>query len=240
MSDLKDALTRYVQEQTPGAPPPFDGVDVRARHRSHRRMATIAAVPLVLVAVVVGTQLASDPAPDTVSAQAPISSVPTAGRPIAATPNASPSSQQPVVPGASQGPGSSISSFSCVESYGLTSLKGRDFAFDGTVSGIAAIQPPQAETDARAGYLAVAFIVHEWFRGGDQATVSVDMMPGSMQGVTSFPAGANFGVGTRLLVSGEPRFGGGPLQAPVAWPCGFTRQFDQVTAVAWRQAFDKR
>lgn len=225
MSDLKDALARYVQEQTPGAPPPFDGVDVRARHRSHRRMATIAAVPLVLVAVVVGTQLASDPAP---------------GRPIAATPNASPSSQQPVVPGASQGPGSSISSFSCVEPYDLTSLKGRDFAFDGTVSGIAAIQPPQAETDARAGYLAVAFIVHEWFRGGDQATVSVDMLPGSMQGVTSFPAGANFGVGTRLLVSGEPRFGGGPLQAPVAWPCGFTRQFDQVTAVAWRQAFDKR
>ena len=225
MSELKEALGGFVRELTPNNPPSFDGVDVGARRRLHRRMATIAAVPVVLVATFVGTHLASDPAP---------------GRLTAATPNVSPSSQQPAASGASQDPGSSISNFKCVETYDLTSLKGRDFAFDGTVSGIAAIQPPQAETDARAGYLAVTFIVHEWFRGGDQATVTVDMLPGSVQGVTSFPAGASFGVGTRLLVSGEPRFGGGPLQAPVAWPCGFTHLFDQVTAVAWRQAFDKR
>lgn len=223
MSELKDALIRYVQEQTPDAPPPFDGVDVRARHRSHRRMATIALVPILLVAVAVGTQLADDPAP---------------GRLNAATPNVGASSQQPAASGASEGSGSSISNFSCVEAYDLTSLKGRDFAFDGTVSGIAAIQPPQAETDARAGYLAVTFIVHQWFRGGDQATVTVDMLPGSTQGITSSPEGATFGVGTRLLVSGEPRFGGGPLQAPVAWPCGFTRHFDQSTAATWRQTME--
>jgi len=113
---------------------------------------------------------------------------------------------------------------SCVEGYNLTTLQGRAFAFDGTVSGIAAIQPPQADTDARAGYLAVSLTVHEWFRDGDQSSVTVTSVEG-----------ASFGVGTRLLVTGEPRFGGPPLQAPVAWSCGFTRDYDQSTAAAWRQ-----
>ena len=46
MADLNKALSRYVQEQIPTTPPPFAGVDARARHRSRQRMATIAAVPL--------------------------------------------------------------------------------------------------------------------------------------------------------------------------------------------------
>lgn len=100
MSDLKEALSRYVQEQTPTTPPPFDGVDVRARHRSHRRMATIAAVPVVLAAAVVGTQFAGDPAP---------------GVPSAQTPSLSPASKQPVAPLSSQGPISPNSLAKCAE-----------------------------------------------------------------------------------------------------------------------------
>lgn len=129
---------------------------------------------------------------------------------------------------------------SCVEGYNLTTLQGRAFAFDGTVTSTAAMQPPQAEMDARAGYLAVTLPVHEWFRGGDQSSVTVDLVPGPTQGTVTSVEGASFGVGTRLLVTGEPRFGGPPLQAPVAWSCGFTRDYDQPTAAAWRQTLGEK
>ncbi len=231
MSDLKEALSRYVQEQTPTTPPPFDGANARDRHRSHRRMAIIAAVPVLLVATLVGVQLVNDPA---------------AGRRSAQTPSSSPASKQPVqpvqpfAPGSSQGPISPNSSASCVEGYDLTTLQGRAFAFDGTVTSTAAMRAPDDGSGALPGYLTVTFTVHEWFRGGDKATVTVDMMSGPTTGTVSSPEGTSFGLGTRLLVSGEPRFGGRPLQDPIAWGCGFTRNSDQATAAAWRQTFGKK
>lgn len=100
--------------------------------------------------------------------------------------------------------------------------------------------PPKDGSVALAGYLTVTFIVHEWFRGGDQAAVTLDMMSGLTPGRVGSPEGTSFGVGTRLLVTGVPRFGGRPLQAPIAWPCGFTRDYDQSTAAAWRQTFEKK
>lgn len=232
MSDLKGALSRYVQEQTPTTPPPFAGVDARARHRSRQRMAAIAAVPVVLVGMILGAQLTSDP---------------TAGRPVAQAPTTSPTSNPtlnavpnpPATPGSSQGPIPPISMTKCVQQYDLTTLRQVAFAFDGTVSRISATRPPLDRSDALDGYYSVTFIVHEWFLAGDPTTVTLDMMSTPSAGRVGSAMGTNFGLGTRLLVSGVPRFGGRPLQAPVAWPCGFTRDYDPSTAVAWRQTFGK-
>jgi hypothetical protein len=48
---------------------------------------------------------------------------------------------------------------------------------------------------------------------------------------------APYRIGSRLLVSGEPRFGGAPLNDPVAWACGFTPWYDAVDAEMWQQNF---
>lgn|GEM_PF-1439729 len=232
MSDLKGALSRYVQEQTPNMPPSFDGVDVRVRHRSHRRMGAIAAVPVVLAAALVAPHLATDPHPP--------GSEPAPGRLIVQAPSLNATSNPPVAPSASQGPISPYSFAKCAEGYDLTTLKRRAFAFDGTVSRIAPLRPPVEGSSALPGYLTVTFTVHEWFRGGDQATVAVGMIPVPAPGRMGSPEGTSLHVGTRLLVSGEPRIGGRPLQDPIAWGCGFTRIFDQATAAAWRQTFGKR
>ena len=43
--------------------------------------------------------------------------------------------------------------------------------------------------------------------------------------------------GTRLLVSGEPRWGGDTLDDAIAWPCGFTQPWTEETASEWQTAF---
>lgn len=237
-SDLNEALSQYVQEQTPTTPPPFAGVAARARHRSRRRMVTIAAVPVVLVGTILGAQLTSDP---------------TAGRPVAQAPTASQTSDPtsntvpnpPATPGSSQGSVPLGSMTSCAQQYDLTTLRQVAFAFDGTVSRISATPPPPDDPSGALdplgeGYYAVTFTVHEWFLAGDQATFTLHMMSTPDVGRVGSTMGTSFGVGTRLLVSGVPRFGGRPLQAPIAWPCGFTRDYDPSTAVAWRQTLGRR
>jgi len=231
MSDMKEALRRYVQEQTPNMPPSFDGVDVRARHRAHRRMRTIAAVPVVLAAAFVAPHLASGPHP--------VGSGPAPGLSVQ-TPSLNATPKQPLAPSAGQGPISPNSFAKCAEVYDLTTLKRRAFAFDGTVTHIAAMLPPADGSGALAGYVTVTLTVHEWFRGDDQATVAVGMLSVPAPGRMGSPEGTSFDVGTRLLVSGEPRIGGRPLQDPIAWGCGFTRISDQATAAAWRQTFGKK
>ena len=42
---------------------------------------------------------------------------------------------------------------------------------------------------------------------------------------------------TRLLVSGEPRWGGDALDDPIAWPCGFTQPWTEEAAAEWETAF---
>ena len=122
---------------------------------------------------------------------------------------------------------------SCVEAYSPATLRERAFAFDGTVTQV--VPKPDAGGLPLA---AVTFDVHEWFRGGDGATVTIEMTP---------PAPVNrpgmseifesYGVGTRLLVSGEPRWPGRTPPEPIAWACGFTRYYDATTAAIWREAF---
>lgn len=43
--------------------------------------------------------------------------------------------------------------------------------------------------------------------------------------------------GTRLLVTGEPRWGGAPLDEPVAWGCGFTQAWTTAAAQRWTEVF---
>ena len=44
-------------------------------------------------------------------------------------------------------------------------------------------------------------------------------------------------VGERLLVTGEPRWGGEPLDDAIAWECGFTMPFSSEAADEWARTF---
>lgn len=116
---------------------------------------------------------------------------------------------------------------SCVETYSPAALGDRAFAFDGTVRDI-------GEGRDDLGYVPVTFDVRQWFRGGGAAQVTVAMPP---PGQVDSAGGdtLTYDVGARLLVSGEPRWGGKPLDDPVAWLCGFTRSYDEATAAQWRR-----
>src|SRR5699024_3899896 len=79
----------------------------------------------------------------------------------------------------------------------------------------------------------ITFEVREWFVGGDADEVTVDLQSVGEGTTVEDPP---FQIGTRLLVSGEPRWGGAPLHSPIAWGCGFSRYYDQQTATAWRES----
>ena len=121
---------------------------------------------------------------------------------------------------------------SCVETYSPETLADRSFAFDGTVVKIEERQDPGAPHDE--GVLPwVTFEVNEWFLGGSEPTVSV-WVPGlgwetSAGTVSAKPS-------TRLLVAGEPRWGGAPLEDAIAWSCGFTQPWSEDVAAEWEEA----
>lgn len=124
---------------------------------------------------------------------------------------------------------------SCVESYTAKALARRAFAFDGVVVEVGpSVSDRGGEADL--GLLGVTFQVQEWFSGGRADTVTVDLQPSATDSAGPFDPGDAYGIGSRLLVSGEARWGGSPLTDPIAWGCGFTRYFDPETAVAWRDA----
>lgn len=83
----------------------------------------------------------------------------------------------------------------------------------------------------------VTFAVNHWYRGGSQSEVTVDMWAPSQYDDEEGEFGASYGIGSRLLVSGEPRWGGEPLDAAVAWSCGFTRYWDEDTDAEWDAIF---
>ncbi len=121
----------------------------------------------------------------------------------------------------------------CAESYDVGDpVTGRDFAFDGTVTAIGPAQTSRGE--AEPGLASVTFAVTQWYAGGSGETVTVDVNAPQLETMDGPPA---YGVGTRLLVSGEPRWGGAPLDDPIAWGCGFTRYYDDATASDWAKAF---
>ena len=82
----------------------------------------------------------------------------------------------------------------------------------------------------------VTFEVREWFSGGNQPTVTIDM-PAPVEGSRGLSEGGpSYAIGSRLLVSGEPRWGGAALADGIAWGCDFTRYYDTATANAWARA----
>jgi hypothetical protein len=122
---------------------------------------------------------------------------------------------------------------SCVEIYGPDTLAKRSFAFDGTVLSVEVRTDPQLPVGEQE-IPWVMFHVHRWFEGGEEATVGVwvenlniDTSVGTVQAEP----------GTRLLVSGEPRWGGAPLNDAIAWPCGFTRPWSEQLSTEWAAAF---
>ncbi|HEX8498901.1 MAG TPA: hypothetical protein VF661_17000 [Actinomycetales bacterium] len=124
---------------------------------------------------------------------------------------------------------------SCVATYAPSTVGERAFAFDGTVTAIregTTNRPGGGHLDTSA----VTFAVHEWWRGGPVSTVTVDLQLSPGGRTASEEVSPPYGVGTRLLVSGENRWGGEPLDDALAWGCGFTRYHDRATAAAWREA----
>ena len=105
-----------------------------------------------------------------------------------------------------------VSSASCVETYSVTALAKRSFAFDGTVSAIAGDE--------------VTFMINERFRGSAGASVTLTAIGMTGTAITS-AGGPNLVVGGRYLVAGEDRF---------AWACGFTQPYDAAVAAQWREA----
>ncbi|WP_040339537.1 hypothetical protein [Candidatus Blastococcus massiliensis] len=196
------------------------------RHRRDRRrragfLATAAAVTAVVAGVVAAGTL-SGPAPEAPIAAAVEATEEGAPAPGAPSPSSAPAPEPPV--SATGG-----SAAECVEAYSPAAVAGRAFAFDGTVTAIGPAR--QDPTGSLTPISAVTFRVHDWYRGGSGETVTVDL--NTITGRRMIPSIPDYQVGTRLLVSGEPRWGGAPLDAPIAWGCGFTQPYDARTAAAW-------
>jgi hypothetical protein len=215
---LEEELRNLLQEDALGAPGPGNlAADVRRLTRRRRRIqfawggtgAAVAASVALAAVLVGGGQLVGESSPEELTARPP----------------------------AISGDGALADSgfMLCAESYDAGDpVTGRAFAFDGTVT---AIGPARTDREPDSGSVGVGFEVHEWFAGGSSGTVVIDMTRPDIQRVEEMAP--EYGVGTRMLVSGEPRWGGAPLEDPIAWGCGFTRYYDEATADAWRKAFDR-
>lgn len=237
MAEIDKVLGGYLRERTPTDAPDFASVTARARRRSQTRAAVAAAGALAVVVAGIGVVMGIQP-------DGP-------GSTIVAIPSQTSvkTSQSPVRPSqrSSALPDNGVSK--CVEEYTPQAVAHRAFAFDGTVTHIGpgtTDRPDNGRLNGpgagHPGLVAVTFTVSHWFHGGTSATVTADMASPVTQGEQSPAtkagdrAGKSYGIGSRLLVSGGPRWGGPALQDAVAWGCGFTRYYDPQTASAWRQA----
>lgn len=215
---LRDLLAA----EAAAAPPAVglaEGALRRVRHR-RRVMATYATGVLALAAVTTGVLITDGPGP---------------AQDSPAVASSGPASEEATAVPETPAAAAADVLASCVEVYSPAAVARKGFAFDGTV-----IEIGPARTNRPGGELdlaSVTFRVHTWFRGGSDETVTVDMdSPGVV--TTAAPAVPSYEVGTRLLVSGTPRWGGAPLDDPIAWSCGFTRPYDPRTAAEWAAATD--
>jgi hypothetical protein len=114
-----------------------------------------------------------------------------------------------------------------------------DFAFDGTVVAVGKPVSQRPGDPEPWNYSGVTFRVNEWFKGGAATTFTVDMVESGTRSLEGEGSPSAYRVGSRLLVSGMARWGGGdPLAYPVAWfGCGgFTRYYAPEVADRWRAA----
>ena len=123
--------------------------------------------------------------------------------------------------------------YRCVQRYSAETLVRRSFAFDGTVLAVEIRTDPRLpEGEDEVPW--ATFEVNRWFRGGSASEVGVWV---EVLNTETSAGTINAEPGTRLLVAGEPRWGGEPLQDPIAWPCGFTRRWTTEAAAEWEAAF---
>ena len=214
-------------EAAPEAVSLTEGALLLVRHRRRVQTAWTSGV-LGIAAVTVGVLITAGPGPG-----------PAPHNPPLAAP-AHPTSQA-TLPSAEAGDGATAQGTvpfggveSCVEGYSPAAVAGRAFAFDGTVTAIGSSISNRA--GAQLDLVAVTFRVNKWFRGGTGGAVTVDWYPPAQRNSATDSSLGSYGVGTRLLVSGEPRWGGAALDAPIAWTCGFTRYYDPQTAAEWAKA----
>jgi hypothetical protein len=122
-----------------------------------------------------------------------------------------------------------VTDSSCAFGYSAATLAQRSWAFDGTLVSLGTL------ADSHLGPVASAtFSVEHWYRGGHGDNVTVEFEVGSdAEHVQDASPGA------RLLVAGEPRWGGEPLDEPVAWGCGFSQQWTADAARSWADAFER-
>ena len=116
----------------------------------------------------------------------------------------------------------SASAASCVTSYSPATLAERAFAFDGTIREVEQATDPRGPAHDPITTRAT-FDVHAWYAGGHLDTVQVWLQRSAAKG-------------DRLLVAGEPRWGGEPLDDPIAWECGFTTEYSLERARTWADA----
>lgn len=127
---------------------------------------------------------------------------------------------------------------SCVEDYSPEAVTNRAFAFDGVVIEIGSAISDRGD-DSDLGLAGVTFEVGEWFAGGSGTTATVDMPLPVEESHGLSEGGPSYAIGSRLLVSGEPRWGGTQLADAIAWGCDFTRYYDPATAKSWNEALSE-
>jgi hypothetical protein len=229
MSSPTEQLLREAFAAEAGAAP--EGVDLaggalRKVRRRRRIQAALATGAVGIVAVVAGVLATAAPGRQP---PAPPIAAPTHARTGASMPSADPAAGP-----SGDGPVPFGGAEDCVEAYSPAAVAGRAFAFDGRVTAIGPTVPDRP--DRGPGLVAVTFRVNQWFRGGSGATATAEWYPPGQGDSNTDPSMASYGVGSRLLVSGEPRWGGAPLKDAIAWSCGFTRYYDPQTAADWAAA----
>lgn len=215
MRDPNTLLNRYVHDRTPARAPSFDLVLARARRASMRRRAGGAAAAAAVVAtggVAVATlsPIGGGEEPSGVASSAV---APSRVAPSGALPDG----------GAA----------SCAFAYEPDMLAERGFAFDATITGV----DGPVERDGIADHV-VTFRVEEWFTGPASPPAEVTVMMASPRpaGLSEYPGPDGlYGVGTRLLVSGDFA-AAGDFESAFVWGCGFTRYYDEQAAAGWREA----
>ncbi|MEV6271979.1 hypothetical protein AB0L64_32755 [Kribbella sp. NPDC051936] len=125
---------------------------------------------------------------------------------------------------------------SCAVVYSPAELKKRAFAFDGIVQ--KAVRAPGGTFPS---YL-LTFTVHEWFKpvGGSRTVTVRTATPPQGSGYDVSVDFPDYTVGSRLLIAGEPQWGGAdPLRDAYAFGCGFSRPYAPGDAATWRTLLSK-
>jgi hypothetical protein len=216
---LEHELRQLFAEDAEGAPEAFALAEhAQRRVRRHRQAQLAWGAGLLVAASVAGVAVLGGVGPSDSPAVPPSAEPSITDSPPAAGPT---------------GPLPDSGLASCAFEYSPQTLAERAFAFDGTVISIG---PAQTYRPGELrGLVGTTFEVHEWYAGGSSATVTVDMPPpGSRRSMSESPP--VYEVGSRLLLSGEHRWGGATMDDALAWGCGFTRYYDEATAATWRSA----